>query len=61
MSYPDNIDSEEQFFNSEVELENESENKDEQLKKNISLVRLFFVQMIWKIFGHQLFKFKGFP
>ena len=35
--------------------------KDEQLKKNISLVRLFFVQMIWKIFGHQLFKFKGFP
>ena len=41
MSYPDNIDSEEQLFNSEVELENESENKDEQLKKNISLVNLF--------------------
>jgi hypothetical protein len=41
MSYPDNIDSEEQLFNSEVELENESENKDEQLKKIIAFIFLF--------------------
>jgi hypothetical protein len=41
MSYPDNIDSEEQLFNSEVELENESEDKDEQLKKIIAFIFLF--------------------